>query len=317
MSPDPMGEFFNPYSYTGGNPIGLTDPDGLMTWKGILATVLVNVAGAVTLVATAGNVGFGGYWDDETGEWKLLAGGIGIGGGEIGGNTKTGAFEFMFAPVIPGNNNDEEEPVESNPQIPVQQPEEQEQYNPGGILADGQTGTGGGTNITLQLPDATFGYPITTLSTHTEYGRVPVYGSIAEPRWNYDYANADNAILNAASGGYSGWRGQTAQYLYSFTESANKYSGTMGLIGTGLLMSGVGSELCEIPFTASVLGFSAGLVTGIGADVLTHQYSNLENRIAFALPQYFVNYSKVQALNEAIKGATGELLNIPVKNELP
>lgn len=91
----------------------------------------------------------------------------------------------------------------------------------------------------------------------------------------------------------------------------------MGLFGTGLLMSGVGSELSEIPLTASVLGFSAGLVSGIAADALTRQYSNLGNRIVFALPQYFVNYSRVKALNEAVKGATGELLNIPVRNELP
>ncbi|RLG30819.1 hypothetical protein DRN98_07030, partial [Methanosarcinales archaeon] len=32
ISPDPVGEFWNSFSYTGGNPINLIDPLGLSTW---------------------------------------------------------------------------------------------------------------------------------------------------------------------------------------------------------------------------------------------------------------------------------------------
>ena len=76
---------YNRYTYCLNNPLIYTDPSGYMTWKGILGTIGINIVGIGTGIATfafSGGTnchGFVGYWDDETGDWKISGGGYGAG----------------------------------------------------------------------------------------------------------------------------------------------------------------------------------------------------------------------------------------------
>lgn len=97
---DPAREFFNPYSYVGGNPSNRMDPTGMMSfWDGVLSvlgTVATNVAGGVACFYSGGNACVFGYYNNETGESYTVGGGLGPWGawaGDTRANWRTKEFQ--------------------------------------------------------------------------------------------------------------------------------------------------------------------------------------------------------------------------------
>ena len=82
-STDPAGEFWNPYSYTGGNPVNLIDPFGLSTWtddQGNVSNVLNDNDLGVYRALPAGQAGPPApmgqtpFWDEFSAGGRILFG---------------------------------------------------------------------------------------------------------------------------------------------------------------------------------------------------------------------------------------------------
>jgi RHS repeat-associated protein len=123
--------------------------------------------------------------------------------------------------------------------------------------------------------------------------------------------------LSASNSGTSSFKENLTRNLYTLSDITNQFSTDMALLGVGnqILTGGVPTQLSTVPYGISLGSYTVSVLAGGAGDFLRGDYKNLGLRATAAVPQYFINFMMGSKVAEQIfQGATGNYFDTYVKN---